>query len=194
MKQGYHRGFSPAEKTELWDRWQRGESMRLKARMRRLPRAASRRRYLPPIPPPPGPRGAVTRSCSALQPQLSHRHGERRHRRCRGDAGTASPSSPAMSRATWPAAPARCSGGSGDDGSIRISRSGTRGRVMTAHSRVTTSPSIRTETEVRSTSLFRIPIWFRLLIGIHRWAKMDLGAERVLARAHYYDQTFIVEL
>ena len=28
MKQGYRRGFSPAEKTELWDRWQRGESMR----------------------------------------------------------------------------------------------------------------------------------------------------------------------
>ena len=28
MKQGYRRGFSTAEKTELWDRWQRGESMR----------------------------------------------------------------------------------------------------------------------------------------------------------------------
>ena len=28
MKQGYRRGFSPAEKTELWDRWQRGESLR----------------------------------------------------------------------------------------------------------------------------------------------------------------------
>ena len=72
MKQGYQgRGFSPAEKTELWDRWQRGESMRLKARMRRLPRAASRRRYLPPIPPPPGPRGAVTRSCSATASTIS---------------------------------------------------------------------------------------------------------------------------
>ena len=28
MKQRYCRGFSTAEKTELWDRWQRGESMR----------------------------------------------------------------------------------------------------------------------------------------------------------------------
>ena len=28
MKQGYRRGFSAAEKTELWDRWQRGESLR----------------------------------------------------------------------------------------------------------------------------------------------------------------------
>ena len=28
MKQRYCRGFSTAEKTELWDRWQRGESLR----------------------------------------------------------------------------------------------------------------------------------------------------------------------
>ena len=28
MKRGYRRGFSRAEKTELWDRWQRGESLR----------------------------------------------------------------------------------------------------------------------------------------------------------------------
>ena len=28
MKQGYRRGFSAVEKTELWDRWQRGESLR----------------------------------------------------------------------------------------------------------------------------------------------------------------------
>ncbi len=28
MKQSYGRGFSTVEKTELWDRWQRGESMR----------------------------------------------------------------------------------------------------------------------------------------------------------------------
>ena len=28
MKQGYRRGFSTAEKTDLWDRWQRGESLR----------------------------------------------------------------------------------------------------------------------------------------------------------------------
>ena len=28
MKQGYRRGFSPTEKTELWDRWRRGESLR----------------------------------------------------------------------------------------------------------------------------------------------------------------------
>src|ERR1017187_1676353 len=28
MWQGYHRGFSAAEKTELWDRWQRGESLK----------------------------------------------------------------------------------------------------------------------------------------------------------------------
>ena len=28
MKQRYRRGFSAAEKTELWDRWQRGESLR----------------------------------------------------------------------------------------------------------------------------------------------------------------------
>ena len=28
MKQSYRRGFSTAEKTDLWDRWQRGESLR----------------------------------------------------------------------------------------------------------------------------------------------------------------------
>ena len=28
MKQGYGRGFSAVEKTELWDRWQRGESLK----------------------------------------------------------------------------------------------------------------------------------------------------------------------
>ena len=28
MKQGYRLGFSTAEKTELWDRWQRGESLK----------------------------------------------------------------------------------------------------------------------------------------------------------------------
>ena len=26
MDQGFRRGFTAAEKTELWDRWQRGES------------------------------------------------------------------------------------------------------------------------------------------------------------------------
>ena len=28
MGQGYRRGFSAAEKTEMWDRWQRGESLK----------------------------------------------------------------------------------------------------------------------------------------------------------------------
>ena len=28
MKRRYRRGFSAAEKTELWDRWQRVESLR----------------------------------------------------------------------------------------------------------------------------------------------------------------------
>ena len=28
MCQGYRRGFTAAEKTELWDRWQRGESLK----------------------------------------------------------------------------------------------------------------------------------------------------------------------
>jgi DNA-binding CsgD family transcriptional regulator len=28
MRQGYFRGFTAAEKTELWDRWQRGESLK----------------------------------------------------------------------------------------------------------------------------------------------------------------------
>jgi hypothetical protein len=27
MDHRYHRGFTAAEKTELWDRWQRGESL-----------------------------------------------------------------------------------------------------------------------------------------------------------------------
>jgi len=26
MERRFHRGFTAAEKTELWDRWQRGES------------------------------------------------------------------------------------------------------------------------------------------------------------------------
>ena len=28
FSQGFHRGFTAAEKTELWDRWQRGESLK----------------------------------------------------------------------------------------------------------------------------------------------------------------------
>jgi hypothetical protein len=28
MSQGYRRGFTTAEKAELWDRWQRGESLK----------------------------------------------------------------------------------------------------------------------------------------------------------------------
>ncbi|WP_156438569.1 helix-turn-helix domain-containing protein [Bradyrhizobium valentinum] len=28
MDQGFRRGFTAAEKTELWDRWQRGESLK----------------------------------------------------------------------------------------------------------------------------------------------------------------------
>src|SRR3974390_2225354 len=28
MREGYFRGFTAAEKTELWDRWQRGESLK----------------------------------------------------------------------------------------------------------------------------------------------------------------------
>ena len=28
MSQGYSRGFTAAEKAELWDRWQRGESLK----------------------------------------------------------------------------------------------------------------------------------------------------------------------
>ena len=28
ISQGFHRGFTAAEKTQLWDRWQRGESLK----------------------------------------------------------------------------------------------------------------------------------------------------------------------
>jgi len=28
ISQGFHRGFTAAEKTELWDRWRRGESLK----------------------------------------------------------------------------------------------------------------------------------------------------------------------
>ena len=28
MERRFHRGFTAAEKTELWDRWQRGESLK----------------------------------------------------------------------------------------------------------------------------------------------------------------------
>jgi IS30 family transposase len=28
MDRGFRRGFTTAEKTELWDRWQRGESLK----------------------------------------------------------------------------------------------------------------------------------------------------------------------
>lgn len=28
MERRFHRGFTPAEKTELWDRWKRGESLK----------------------------------------------------------------------------------------------------------------------------------------------------------------------
>ena len=28
ISQGFHLGFTAAEKTELWDRWQRGESLK----------------------------------------------------------------------------------------------------------------------------------------------------------------------
>ena len=32
ISQGFHRGFTAAEKTELWDRWQRGESLKAMGR------------------------------------------------------------------------------------------------------------------------------------------------------------------
>ena len=28
MRRGYFRGFTASEKTEIWDRWQRGESLK----------------------------------------------------------------------------------------------------------------------------------------------------------------------
>jgi hypothetical protein len=34
MGQRYLRGFSASEKTELWDRWQRGESLKADGRFR----------------------------------------------------------------------------------------------------------------------------------------------------------------
>jgi hypothetical protein len=30
MERRFHRGFTAAEKTELWDRWKRGESLKLR--------------------------------------------------------------------------------------------------------------------------------------------------------------------
>ena len=37
MSQGFHRGFTAAEKTELWDRWQRGKSLKAIGRAFRQP-------------------------------------------------------------------------------------------------------------------------------------------------------------
>jgi hypothetical protein len=34
MRRGYFRGFTASEKTELWDRWQRGESLKAIGRSR----------------------------------------------------------------------------------------------------------------------------------------------------------------
>jgi hypothetical protein len=40
--QGFHRGFTAAEKTELWDRWQRGESLKAIGRAFSKPSSAER--------------------------------------------------------------------------------------------------------------------------------------------------------
>jgi hypothetical protein len=41
MDQGFRRGFTAAEKTELWDRWQRGESLKAIGRAFDNPRASN---------------------------------------------------------------------------------------------------------------------------------------------------------
>jgi hypothetical protein len=35
MERRFHRGFTAAEKTELWDRWKRGESLKATAMVMR---------------------------------------------------------------------------------------------------------------------------------------------------------------
>jgi hypothetical protein len=42
MGPGYRRGFTAAEKTELWDRWQRGESLKAIGRAFGNPRELER--------------------------------------------------------------------------------------------------------------------------------------------------------
>ena len=37
MERRFHRGFTAAEKTELWDRWKRGESLKAIGRAFRKP-------------------------------------------------------------------------------------------------------------------------------------------------------------
>ena len=43
MERSFHRGFTTAEKTELWDRWKRGESLKAKSNMTPSPIAKTRK-------------------------------------------------------------------------------------------------------------------------------------------------------
>ena len=47
MEQRFRRGFTAAEKTELWDRWQRGESLKAIGRAFGINISANRRRCRP---------------------------------------------------------------------------------------------------------------------------------------------------
>ena len=82
MERRYRRGFSTAEKTELWDRWQRGESLRSIGRVFGKPSSSIYFQLAPyggirPAPPPAlaagidvvGARGDIPRDCgSAVDP------------------------------------------------------------------------------------------------------------------------------
>src|SRR5258706_8309259 len=47
MDRGFRRGFTTAEKTELWDRWQSGESIAQRPRSLRSWRSGEKHRCLP---------------------------------------------------------------------------------------------------------------------------------------------------
>jgi len=56
MGQGFHRGFTAAEKTELWDRWKRGESLKAIGRAFGKPSSSihflvAKKRYQSSLPP-----------------------------------------------------------------------------------------------------------------------------------------------
>jgi hypothetical protein len=111
MDQGFRRGFTTAEKTELWDRWQRGESLEA------IGRAPSSSIYFQ-VSPHGGIRPAPRRR-SRLALTLSEREEISRGRRWPGITGQKKP----PAKGAWGA----CTGGNG-----RMTRGASRSRGLRA--------------------------------------------------------------
>ena len=71
MDQRFRRGFTAAEKTELWDRWQRGESLKAIGRAFGKPSSSIYHQMAPHGGIRPAPRCEIASNCDPL-PRLKH--------------------------------------------------------------------------------------------------------------------------